>query len=183
MAEATRVEWLDKDQAAKILDIEPRSVLAMAKRGQVRSQKQRDDKTRQMVVKVHAGDVERVKYERDHHEETAGQPAKPEASQAMQATKGDTMQALFRAVLLGQQANSAPPAKLWMTLDEAADYTGLSRDLLLRMIHQGKMHALQDKPVRAEGETRAKAGTSWRVSRKDLDALQGENQQARAAGA
>jgi hypothetical protein len=174
----TKKEWLNKHEASKVLEMSTRSVLLMAKNGQIQSKRQMDPESRQLVVMLHAGDVERVRYERLHPEEKAVQPAQGGQGSAVTqlATlpkKAGELVELARAfAAIG--ARQAPPANQWLTLDQASQERGLSRELLLRLIHQGKLPALKDEPIKGEGAKRAKAGSSWRVCRRDLDALQGE---------
>ena len=64
--ETSTPEWLTKQEAAKRLDLSPQRVLAMAKARQIGSKRERDPVTRQKIVLLHAGDVERICYDRDH---------------------------------------------------------------------------------------------------------------------
>jgi excisionase family DNA binding protein len=59
---------------------------------------------------------------------------------------------------------SVAPAKMrpWLTIAEAADYTGLPESFLLHMIEEGDLPAL-DVGVRPGGK--------WRVSRRALDGI------------
>jgi excisionase family DNA binding protein len=58
----------------------------------------------------------------------------------------------------------APPVsdRPWLTIDEAADYSGLPASFLLGMIEEKRLGAL-DVGVRAGGR--------YRVSRRDIDAI------------
>lgn len=66
-----QIEWLSKDQAAQRLHMSARSVLAMAAAGKIQRKPERDPATNQVVTKLHAGDVERIAYARQHPEEAA----------------------------------------------------------------------------------------------------------------
>jgi hypothetical protein len=179
----TKKEWLNKREASKVLEMSTRSVLLMAKTGQIQSKRQMDPESRQLVVMLHAGDVERVRYDRQHPEERAVQPAQGGqgsgtaqlATLPKKASDLIDLARIFAATFTAaHQAPSAPSVNQWLTLEQSAQESSLSRELLLRLIHQGKLPALKDDPIKGEGEKRAKAGSSWRVCRRDLDALQGE---------
>lgn len=76
-------EWIGKNEAAERLNLSTRAVLDAASKGKIRSEKQRDTKTRQMAVMLNAADVERYAYEREHPEES--QPVAPGHTFAMVA--------------------------------------------------------------------------------------------------
>jgi hypothetical protein len=171
-----QIEWIGKEQAAKRLKVSTRTVLAMAAEGKIQRRQERDAASNQMVTRLHAGDVERIAYERTHP--AAVQPVQAERQQALQVQPAKQDQAAAALLLALSTLSAAPPSqpivKLWLDLDAAAEYTGLSRALLVRLIHQGRLPAFQDEPTKAEGEKRARAGSSWRVARRDLDQVQGE---------
>jgi hypothetical protein len=85
--EATRIEWLTKEQAGEILGIKPRSVLAMIDRNRLRSKFHVASETNQRTKLVHAGDIERERHRRENGEgeangqESAGISAKTPACQ------------------------------------------------------------------------------------------------------
>jgi hypothetical protein len=174
-------KWLDKKHAAEVLGMSTRSVLAMAADGRIQSKRERDEHTKQMSVKLHAGDVERLRYERAHPEVVGGR-APQSSMQTLQGEQPRTLQTVRKAppsddltaALLRVIAPPAPPVNRWMELDQAAEYSGLSRRLLVHLIHQGRLPAFQDVSIKIDGEKRARTGSSWRVCRRDLDALQGE---------
>ena len=67
-------------------------------------------------------------------------------------------------LLLGPGPAIAPP-RPWLTLDEAAEYSGLPASAVARLIHAGKLRAL-DVGIRPGGR--------YRIRRADLDALEGD---------
>lgn len=188
--EATQVEYISKEAAAEILGIKPRSVLAMAERGKLRTKLEIDSSTNQMVKRIHAGDVERVKYERDHPEEAAAAQAgdgehaghgehgaNVEPVQALQSMPaGELVTAALAALLAHKPAANGPVLTKALTVDEAAAARGLAPATILRMIHAGVLPAIQDAPIRRDGEKRARPGSSWRIFPEDLAALRGSAQ-------
>jgi transcriptional regulator with XRE-family HTH domain len=81
------------------------------------------------------------------------EPRAPQPSQAL---------ALLREVCEGLRA--APSARLWLTLNEAADYSGLPAAVLLNFITLKKIQVLN------VGRRR---GGQWRIRRLDLDQFAG----------
>ena len=133
----------------KLKPIGVRRVLEFAMTGAIKSAKQRDPKSHQMMVVLLKSDVERFRQERDNP------PLLP---------------AVPRDIAPRPQKQLAAPSALsaWLTLDEAADYIGLPSTFLLQGITAGKLPAL-DVGVRAGGR--------WRLKRTDLDAIEGVIQQ------
>jgi hypothetical protein len=177
-------EWLPKREAAKVLDLSPRSLLLMAQKGVLRTRREIDPANKQMSVTFHAGDLERERYLRNHPDERPAPEQPPQAAQGEQDGGGAARLAVLpkkagelvefaRLVATITAARHAPPINQLLTLEEAAEERHMSRELLLRLIHAGHLPAVQDKPIRKEGEKRARAGSSWRVFRRDLEALQG----------
>lgn len=147
----------------------------MAAAGKIQRRMQVDPATNQTVALLHAGDIERIAYEREHPEEAPAAAPPPAKSPA----RRDSVLPSLSALLPHLAAITPPPSlPAWLNLDQAAEYTGLSRELLLRLIHAGTLPALKDQPIKSEGNGRAKAGSSWRVCRRDLDALQGVSHSA-----
>lgn len=68
---------------------------------------------------------------------------------------------------VSQPAAMLPPAPVlrrWMTLDEAAGYSGLPASILKALIERGKLLALDVGP---------RPGGRWRVSKTDIDGIRG----------
>jgi hypothetical protein len=160
-----QMEWLDKAQAAEVLGMSPRSLLAMAASGKIQSKRERDERTKQMAVKLHAGDVERIRYEREHPPEAAAQAAqgeKPQALQPSQPSRELPSDVRDFAYLLGtilKARAEAPPAELkephFLTLKQARDVSGLP----ISFLHQ--------KLCKTGIAT--KTGGGWRIARPELE--------------
>lgn len=114
---SARVEWVAKKEAAKLLRRSTRTLLAMAKKGEIQSRKVRDPDTSQTVVQFHAGDIERLRYQREH----------------------PTAVAVQSHAVSKPLHTSALPAHLrpWLTLDEAEERSGLTRRWLLARAKSG----------------------------------------------
>lgn len=173
--ENDRTEWLAKRQAAARMGIGERQVLQLAAKGALRSRRERDPVSKQLAVQVHGGDVQR-------HIDGA-KPAAMEVIDSQTVRQSGALPSKVAghaqndglAIILAHLAmqTAGPPPNRWLTLDEAAEHSGLSGRLLLRLIRAGQLPAFRDEPRRREGEERARPGSSWRVCRRDLDALEG----------
>lgn len=175
-----QVEWITAAAAAEILGSKKRTVLDQAKKGKFQSRQVRDPQTRQMVVVVHAGDVER---------ELAGVQAPeprevsdPHASQAKQSREVRELQAphASQTIELGVAAGLLPmlerafrvPVRpepkqpLFLALDQAEEYSGLPSEWLVKEIVAGRLPAIN---VGIRKGIRGK----YRISRKDLDQVEG----------
>jgi hypothetical protein len=71
---------------------------------------------------------------------------------------------LARELRNGDANNGAPSARLWLTLEQAADYSGLPAAVLLNFIALKKLNTLN------VGRRR---GGQWRIRRLDLDQFAG----------
>jgi len=113
-------QWIGKAEAARRLKRSERTVLEWADAGKIQSRRVQAP-SGQTVRELHAGDIERLIYERAH---PAPQPDPPKAAIALQT----------RALALPQPpAVPQPPAspRPWLTLDEAAAFSGLTKRWLL----------------------------------------------------
>jgi predicted DNA-binding transcriptional regulator AlpA len=78
-----------------------------------------------------------------------------------------------RWISMIKQALLPPEQNRWLTVDEAAEYTKLTRSTLLRLIREGKLPAVEDVPSKSNGEKVARPGSKYRLNRKVLDAFEG----------
>jgi excisionase family DNA binding protein len=137
-------QYLTKAIAAKQLDLSVRRVMEMSAAGRLPRHKRFDPATQREAVMFRAADVARLKAEKT----PVPVPNLPAIVPA----------AVERAAAL------PPPARPWLTLAEAADYSGLPESFLHSMIDQGGLPAL-DVGVRPGGR--------YRVRRSDLDQIEG----------
>jgi len=143
-----QTEYLTKDDAAKRSGRSVRRLLELASRGQLRKRIIRDAKNGNRALTLfHAGDIAALADgEAPHGALQISGPVRPIA-----------------ALPQGEELAKAP--RLWLTLAEAADYSGLPASYLLAQIGEKKLPAL-DVGVRPGGR--------WRISRHDLKAISAE---------
>jgi len=173
-------EWLTKQQAAETLGVSTKTIESFAAGGKLQSAK-RSQIGRPPAVVYHPADVTRLANERHANpayvvpssDAGAGAvvasprtspTASPSASpiQAMQErTVEDLRLALRLAVERIQQDSGNPVAltdRVFLTVQEAAQLTGLPRTYLKELMREEKIPAL-------------KTGRGWRLRRRDLEAL------------
>jgi Helix-turn-helix domain len=164
--------WLTKQQAADALRVSKKTVEAMAKRGELQKERWRRPETGQRLVVYHPGDVARLAQER-HPAATAGFVVPDPGSNGkghggLAVTRPPTSEAdplrTFATVLLSAWAElsqAAKPAKAekptFLTLPEAAAWTGLTEAYLRRKCRDGSLKALKDQ--------------GWKIKRTDLETL------------
>lgn len=159
-------EWINKNEAAERLKLSTRAVLDAASKGKIRSEKQRDTKTRQLAVMLNAADVERYAYEREHPEESQANSAVP----ARRMPGGsDRLVPAGSSIMMDWIDLNVKPKHLhpWLTIQEASDYSGLPKSTIEKLIHAGQLKAIDCGP---------RPGGKYRIKRIDLDALEGMNQ-------
>ena len=153
-------EWLPLEYALRSLGKSERSLQRLAAAGQVRWHF--EGGTRRRLY--HAGDLERVKEE--------GIPAGREEPQRVTAPRG-AVAALAdpetRGFLENLVARVTAPRigiaqKLWLSLEEAQAYSGLSRTRLLALCRAGRLVAMRDR--------------GWRIRRASLEAFAGDEPDA-----
>jgi excisionase family DNA binding protein len=112
------------------------------------------------VVRIHAGSIERY-LERKRQPEPVPNPKEREVREVREpqalARRGSELMELVR-VLRDGCANRAP-ARLWLTLAEAADYSGLPAAILVRCITDGRLSAI---------DVGRRRGGRWRIRKVDL---------------
>ena len=161
----TKVEWLTQEDAAARLGMSVRRMLEYASAGKIQTEKGVNEETQRPTLKMHAGDVERLVEERS--QQKAGTQMRALAT--VDYSKRPAAEQV-RALLAGNGA-AAAGLKPWLTLDQAAEYSGLSRVLLYELIRDGVLPARCDHV----------ASDRWRICRQDLDDLRGERRRAGAA--
>lgn len=143
--------YLTKEVASKRSGRSVRRLLELAAAGRIRKRIIRDPaKGNRELTLFHAGDIDLL---------AKGKlpPAAPAPSAALEISGPVRPVA---ALPQGEAASIAP--RPWLTIAEAADYTGLPAAFLYRMIVDRKLPALD------VGQRR---GGRWRVARRDLDSI------------
>lgn len=156
-----QTEWINKTEAAAQLKISERTVLQLASSGKIISKKERNPGSNQTAVQFNAADVERYGFERDNPKE------KPimQASQSLQTIPASIAVPLEIGIL--QKMLNPPEAthyQAWMTVKECEKYSGLPASTLMVFIKSKRLPAIDCGP---------RAGGRWRVSRRDMDKLEG----------
>src|SRR4029450_11268947 len=153
-------EYLTREIAAQRLGISERRVLDLAARGLIARKSIRDDRTGQKMYIYPAKDVD------------PSQQLHPPASPPLAARRVALLPTRhMQAAELHTQSmpyNPAPAAQLprWLTVPQASVYIGLPAGYLRRLIREGQLPAID--------LGKSAIGGRWRVSRKDLAAIQGD---------
>jgi hypothetical protein len=161
------IEWIRKDAAAERLNVSPRSVLAMAAEGKIQRKQERDPGTNQLVMLLHAGDIERLAYEREH----PAQPVQGETSTALQTLpaalqtlpaklSNRSAKGVEQGLLSLLTSHAAQPERPWLTLPEAAEQSGLTERWLVQAAEKNT------RGIRDMG--RGSRGGRWRFHRSFL---------------
>jgi hypothetical protein len=166
-------QWVSKEEAGVRLGssdrpLSPRRVLELAKEGRLTAELVRDPNSGQMVTRINAGSVERFIYNRNTPAEIPDPaPRKPGEVSGPHASSqpSRTLAALADLLRDSPAAGSiAHPARLWLTLEESAEYSGLPASVLSGFIGDGKLSAMN------VGRRR---GGQWRIRRLDLEQFAG----------
>jgi excisionase family DNA binding protein len=158
-------QYLTKAVAAKQLDLSVRRVMEMSAAGRLPRHKRFDPATQREAVMFRAADVAKLKAEKTPR--PVDLPALPEPAASGISTMVDRIERSASAIV--RAASVPPPSRPWLTLAEAAEYSGLPESFLHAMIDQGTLPAL-DVGVRPGGR--------YRVRRSDLDGIEGTKRSA-----
>src|SRR6186713_1211780 len=115
----SKPEYISKRRAAEALGISPRRLLELSQSGKIKRHYHNDPKTHRRAAVFARPDVERLAAERI---QAAPQSAAP------LAIPGGTLRPTSQPIAL------PAPARPWLTVDEAAEYTGLPASFLARLI-------------------------------------------------
>jgi hypothetical protein len=156
------IEWVSKEEAGVLLGtigrpLSSRRVLELAKEGRIESGRVRDPNNGQTVVRIHAGSIERY-LERKRNPDPIPTPREVCEPRARRAPS--ELVELVRQVREG--CAIAEPARLWLTLQEAVEYSGLPGAILLEFIAGGRLPAL---------DVGRRRGGRWRIRKVDLRQL------------
>ena len=142
-------EWLGKEEVAELLDKSIRTVLNMAKEGTIKSKLERNPKTGHKNVLFDAEDARRLRDQPD-----------PPLMRKPAVVQVDAP-ASFAPI---REAPASP--RPWLTLDEAAEFSGLTkRWLLAEAEREPKAYGI-DIAVRDMGKH--SPGGRWRFHRESL---------------
>lgn len=163
--------WLTRHEAAKRLKLSESRVFGMAEAGHIKTRKAKSPLSNQTVSLFSAGDIERIAFSREQPEDAA-KFGPPNGTINVPATsqEPDTLTELFHKTGL-LSVRGLPKLELqpdvrkpWVTVGEAAEYTGLPFSTIMHLIKDLRLPVLDCGP---------RAGGRFRVKRSDLDALEG----------
>jgi len=143
-----QAEWIPKPEAARRLGVTERTVDRMIAAGKLERTWRRVPGRRDLAV-IHPGQLAALE---------AATVQAPAAASPPPAAADGAIAAAELIEALDRLARALKPAPLWLTLDEAVEYSGLSRELLKQLIRARKLPLLRD------GEAR-------KVRRRDLERL------------
>lgn len=162
-------EWLPKDEAAALLGVQPRQLEKRAEQGYIRKETQpKRPHERAARVFYSRADIEAVlKGEPNVHATLVKQSNGTAEASGQELVKalvngGDPGANAWRALALNLAADIADPAdqKPWLTIEEAAEYSGLPLRFLRARAEAGTVHAVN------VGTGKAKF---WRFNRDGLN--------------
>ena len=166
--------WLTKQQAADALQCATKTVEQLSTQGKLQSALYKRPEGGPKLRVYHPKDVERLRKERNPDAEPFIVPSESATSTALQRTgnnitMNDAMLGFFRGLNAGEAQN--PPAvsirdKMFLTMPEAVQLTGLPDAVIRRMIHDYRSFKTGAPIV-----TAIMTGQGWRIRRKDLEAL------------
>ena len=149
--------WLTKATASERLGLSESRVAHMP---EIQTLSSRNPASNQPVKLFHEGDVERILFERQNPTQAAKVAAKPANLPVpvypYPATAADVLAALKPAEPVKE--------KPWITVAEAAEYSGLPASTIEKLIARSVLPAMNCGP---------RPGGTFRVKRTDLDKLEG----------
>jgi len=140
--------WLTKKITANRLDLTVEGVRNLVRNGTLRTKRQRNPESNQVVTLIHEGDVERERWRRKHPDEIAGKP-NPSPQAALPAPE--------------ESEEEAVEGSPWLSLTDAGKRIGLSAACVKRYVLNG---ALRSVDVGGDAPR-------FRVHRDELDAFRG----------
>lgn len=150
--------FITKKEAARRLDRSESRVAAMAGK-EIQSIGRENPQIKQLVTLFHEGDIERILYERKH----------PPAAVTAVVAKPSKPQLALPAPEPAQPI-STRITRPWLTLDEAAEYSGLTKRWLLAQAEDAERQADPGGwPIVIRDMGKHSPGGRWRFHRDCLD--------------
>lgn len=159
--------WLTKQLAADAIGVSTKTIEQLAKDKKLQQAYWKRPETGATVSVYHPEDVERLRKERNPDAPPFVLPspaeAKPEASTALAVPSMDRFfQAIAAAAGTSQKSQNRSEVRLaerlFLTIPEAAHFSGLPQAHLRRLMREGKLESL-------------KTGSGWRIRRVNLEKL------------
>jgi excisionase family DNA binding protein len=154
------MELWTKEVAAEYLSMSVRRLMELSAEGKPKRYREVDPETKREAVMFRCEEIKQMR-EESRAAVLSNALARVPRRFAIEAPAADRMVSLGQAKWATEASAAAP----WLTLDDAAEYTGLPASVLQRFIEAGRLPAI-DVGVRPGGH--------WRVKRSDLDAIQGD---------
>jgi len=166
--------WLTKQQAADAIGVSTKFIEQLAKEKKLQSAKRQRPESGAWVSVYHPDDVERLRRERnpaappfivpapEARPEVVADPAASPNAIAIRQSPTEFLQALFAALQTASENSENRSVRiterLFLTIPEAAEYSGLPQAHLRRLMTDGTLTGL-------------KTGSGWRIRRADLEKL------------
>lgn len=129
--------------------LSPRRVLELAKEGKLASELVRDPNNGQMVTRINAGSVERYIYDRDTPAPIPDPTPRPRDEVSVPRTSPQALQKREKQLVnLLELVRAGSAGRLFLTIDAAAEYSGLGVVYLKRQIGEGKLQLLKGAGIR-----------------------------------
>ncbi len=162
----TPQQFITKEIAAEMLNLSPRRVLELAKSGKIRQEESYNPETKRRQTVLSTEDVQKLANERqavpgNPFLNSIPVPQLPAIIHTEMTTSRIPQNPLVRRIDPPQPAALPHPAQ-WLTLKQAAEYTGLPESALKQLIEDERLPALDVGP---------RPGGKWRISRGRLDTL------------
>lgn len=157
---AVQEEFLSTELAAKRLNVKPRRLRELAADGRLERVPSIDPQSRRQVVVYRAEQVNKLA--QDWLVKT-GERVKTQFRPGGIPAVGTATEQIGALAAVGTAAEVPPKVRLWLTVAEAAQYSGLAEGTILRLIREGNLPAL-DQHVR---------GDKWRIRKQALDEFDG----------
>jgi excisionase family DNA binding protein len=160
--------WLNKQQAADALGVSTKTIEQLAKDKKLQQAYWKRPETGAKVSVYHPADVERLRKERSPDAPPFVLPPGAEEQQtSTTALAVPSMERFFRAIAAAAAGGSESSQnrsevriaeRLYLTIPEAANFSGLPQAHLRRLMKDEKLEALR-------------TGAGWRIRRSDLEKL------------
>lgn len=144
--QVVKQEFWTKQVAAKYLNLSVRQLMEISLNGKLKRSKQFDPGTRREAAMFLRADVEALK-------------------RAWTPAAADSQLAIVRATAAPEAAPPPAAPKHWLTLAEAAEASGLPESVLLRLVRETRLPAIDCGP---------RPGGRYRVRRDALGAIGGD---------
>ena len=166
MAKPDYSSWLTKQQAADLIGVSTKTIEKLAQEKRLQMNYWKRPQTGARVVLYHPGDVERLHKERNPEADPFVVPESENGPKALMAngtkvpalSSGAAEQFVMALRTLGKRSEVRLAERLFLTVPEASEYSGLPQTHLRRLMKDGGLKAL-------------KTGGGWRIARVHLEQL------------